>query len=81
MVPDSPVSSSGVGLNDAAIDNLHEVLPVRIREAVSYALMTLEDNAPYTYRGNVRRAVTAHVEELFSATVKLELARKYLAVK
>ncbi|KMQ90172.1 gag-pol polyprotein [Lasius niger] len=46
--------------------------------------MSLEDNAPYEYQGNVHRAVRAvsfYVEELFSTANKLELARNYMAAK
>lgn len=86
MVPGPSASSSRIGLssNDMRMDAVSGLVPSRICDAIAYILISLEDNAPLTYRGNVSRAVRAvagHTEELFSAATKLELARNYLAAK
>lgn len=78
-VPDPPVSSSGLGPN---IDKT--VIFPGIREAIFYVLASLEDGAPPDYQDSVFRAVRAlsvHVDELFSIAVRMELARNFLAAK
>ncbi|KMQ88953.1 hypothetical protein RF55_11483 [Lasius niger] len=78
-VPDPPVSSSSLGPN---IDKT--VVFPGIREAISYVLASLEDGAPPGYRDSVFRAVRAlsvHIDRLFSIAVRMELARNFLAAK